>query len=64
MVERNSGSEWVDVDTGMVFKLVSRDRDWSFEYERFRLSPQPTEYFEEPPGYQKRQLATVRGQRG
>ena len=56
--------EWVDVETGMVLKLVSRDRDWSFVYERIRWSPQPTEYFNEPPGYQKRQLATVRGQRG
>ena len=35
-------------------KLVSRDREWSFEYERFRLSPQPAYYFEEPPGYKKR----------
>ena len=56
--------EWVDVETGTVLKLVSRDRDWSFVYERIRWSPQPTEYFNEPPGYQKRQLATVRGQRG
>ena len=56
--------EWVDLEAGIVLKLVSRDRDWSFEYERIRWSPQPTEYFDEPPGYQKRQLATVRGQRG
>jgi hypothetical protein len=56
--------EWVDLETGMVLKLVSRDRDWSFVYERIRWSPQPAEYFNEPPGYQKRQLATVRGQRG
>ena len=56
--------EWVDLGTDIVLKLVSRDRDWSFEYERIRWSPQPTEYFDEPPGYQKRQLATVRGQRG
>ena len=34
-------------------KLVSRDREWSFEYERFRLSPQPAYYFEEPQGYKK-----------
>lgn len=33
--------EWVDAETGMVLKLVSRDRDWSFEYERIRISPQP-----------------------
>ena len=46
--------EWVDLDTGVVLKLVSRDREWAFEYERFRLSPQPAYYFEEPPGYKKR----------
>ena len=46
--------EWIDAETGIVLKLVSQDRDWSFEYERVRLSPQPTMYFEEPPGYRKR----------
>lgn len=46
--------EWVDREAGIVLKLVSRDRDWSFEYERVRLSPQPAYYFEEPPGYKKR----------
>jgi hypothetical protein len=46
--------EWVDRDTGVVLKLVSRDREWAFEYERFRLSLQPAYYFEEPPGYKKR----------
>ncbi|THJ18896.1 MAG: hypothetical protein CAF45_016365 [Nitrospira sp. CG24E] len=50
--------EWVDLDTGVVLKLVSRDREWSFEYERFRPSPQPAYYFEEPPGYRKRMPAT------
>ena len=54
--------EWVDLDTGVVLKLVSRDREWSFEYERFRLSPQPAYYFEEPPGYKKRMPAS--GPRG
>ena len=49
--------EWVDVETGMVLKLVSRDRDWSFEYERLRLSPQPDYYFVEPPGYKRRERA-------
>jgi hypothetical protein len=56
--------EWVDVETGIVLKLVSRDRDWSFAYERIKWSPQPAQYFNEPPGYQKRQASTVRGQRG
>lgn len=46
--------EWVDVEAGIVLKLVSRDRDWSVEYERIRLSPQPDYYFDEPPGYKKR----------
>ena len=46
--------EWVDQDTGVVLKLVSLDREWALEYERFRLSPQPASYFEEPPGYHKR----------
>jgi hypothetical protein len=45
--------EWVDVDTGVVLKLVSQDRDWVIEYLRFRLSPQPDYYFEEPTGYQR-----------
>ena len=56
--------EWVDLDTGVVLKLVSRDREWSFEYERFRLSPQPAYYFEEPPGYKKRMTSTVPRGRG
>ena len=45
--------EWVDVESGVVLKLVSQDRDWSIEYERFRLSPQPDYYFDEPAGYIK-----------
>ena len=56
--------EWVDVETGVVLKLVSRDREWSFEYERFRLSPQPAYYFEEPQGYKKRMAATAPQGRG
>jgi len=45
--------EWVDLETGVVLKLVSQDRDWSIEYVRIRLSPQPEYYFEEPTGYQR-----------
>lgn len=45
--------EWVDVETGIVLKLVSQDRDWSIEYVRLRLSPQPDYYFEAPTGYQR-----------
>jgi hypothetical protein len=56
--------EWVDLDTGVVLKLVSRDREWSFEYERFRLSPQPAYYFEEPQGYEIRMMAPVPRGRG
>ena len=56
--------EWVELDTGVVLKLVSRDREWSFEYERFRLSPQPAYYFEEPQGYKKRMTVPVPQGRG
>ena len=56
--------EWVDQDTGVVLKLVSRDREWVFEYERFRLSPKPGYYFEEPPGYKKRRAGSVPQGRG
>jgi hypothetical protein len=56
--------EWVDVETDLVLKLVSRDRDWSFAYERIRWSSQPVEYFNEPPGYRKRQTAPIRGHQG
>ena len=53
--------EWVDAEAGVVLKLVSRNRDWSFEYERIRMSPQPSLYFEEPPGYRKRRSGTNQG---
>ena len=43
--------EWVDMETGIVLKLVSQDRDWSIEYQRIRFSPQPDHYFDEPTGY-------------
>ena len=43
--------EWVDRVTEVVLKLVSRDRDWSIEYQRIHFSPQPDEYFTEPVGY-------------
>ncbi|WP_173046268.1 hypothetical protein [Nitrospira sp. KM1] len=48
--------EWVDRETGTVLKLVSQSRAWSFEYERIKFSPQPSYYFDEPPGYRKRTL--------
>ena len=51
--------QWVDVEVGVVLKLVSQDRDWSFEYERIRISPQPSLYFEQPPGYRKRRSETI-----
>ena len=56
--------EWVDMESGIVLKLVSQDRDWSFEYVRIRLSPQPAYYFDEPPGYRKRVGATAPRQQG
>ena len=43
--------EWVDIERGIVLKLVSQDRDWSIEYQRIRFSPQPDHYFDEPTGY-------------
>ena len=62
-VERDGVSErfyqWVDVEVGVVLKLVSQDRDWSFEYERIRISPQPSLYFEQPPGYRKRRSEMI-----
>ena len=45
--------EWVDVENGVVLKLVSQDRDWSIEYLRIRFSPQPDYYFDEPTGYRR-----------
>ena len=45
--------QWVDVETGVVLKLVSQDREWSIEYVRIRFSPQPEYYFDEPAGYQR-----------
>lgn len=45
--------EWVDVETGVLLKLVSQDRDWSIEYLRIRFSPQPDYYFDEPAGYKR-----------
>jgi hypothetical protein len=56
--------EWVDAVSGIVLKLVSRDREWSIGYERFRLSPQPDYYFEEPPGYKRRVSGTGPRQQG
>lgn len=56
--------EWVDRNTGVVLKLISLDREWAFEYERFRLSPQPAYYFEEPLGYKRRLSASVPQGRG
>jgi hypothetical protein len=56
--------EWVDNEQGIVLKLTSRDRDWSFEYERVKFSLQPTYYFDEPPGYKKREAPARSQHRG
>ena len=56
--------EWVDVETGVVLKLVSQDRDWSIEYSRIRFSPQPDYYFEEPTGYRRWAPASATQERG
>ncbi len=51
--------KWADeMEAELALKLVSRDCDWTVEYERFRLSPQPDYYFAESPGYTKRVSAT------
>ena len=55
--------QWVDTETGIMLKLVSQDRDWSIEYERIRISPQPSLYFEEQRGYRKRRSETSRQHR-
>lgn len=52
--------EWVDAELDVVLKLASLDRDWSFEYERLKLSPQPRVYFEAPSGYHKHESETIR----
>lgn len=56
--------EWVDLEADIVLKLISRDRDWSFEYERIRWSAQPDYYFDQPPGYKKRVGTTAPKQQG
>ncbi|HEX8750468.1 MAG TPA: hypothetical protein VF732_05080 [Nitrospira sp.] len=56
--------EWVDREADIVLKLISRDRDWSFEYERIRWSAQPDYYFDQPPGYKKRVGTTAPKQQG
>ena len=43
--------EWVDEPRRLLLKLVSRDRDWSVEYDRVILSGQPEYFFETPLGY-------------
>ena len=55
--------ERVELEMGVRLKLVSRDWEWSFEYGRFKRSPQSIYYFEEPPRYKKRMSTTgVRGE--
>jgi hypothetical protein len=50
---------WVDRETGITLQLESRDRDWSFRYERIRWSSQPDEYFVHPRGYQTRRVGAI-----
>jgi hypothetical protein len=56
--------EWVDVERGIVLKLVSQDRDWSIEYRRIRFSPQPDYYFDEPVGYKRWMPPSTMKERG
>ncbi len=45
--------EWVDVERGVLLKLLSQDRDWWVKYEHVVVSKQPDYYFEIPLGYRK-----------
>lgn len=56
--------EWVDAETDVVLKLVSRDRDWSFAYERIKWSSQPVSYFNPPPGYRIREAGSAPRKQG
>jgi hypothetical protein len=56
--------EWIDAETGVVLKLVSRNRDWSFVYERIKWSSQPIGYFNPPNGYRIRETAAGQGKQG
>lgn len=43
--------QWVSVEHGVPLRTVSRDRDWSVEYEHVVFSKQPEFFFETPLGY-------------
>lgn len=45
--------QWIDVESGLLLKLVSKQREWSVEYEHVVFSTQPTYYFEVPRGYRR-----------
>ncbi len=50
---RETYFEWVDVERGLLLKLLSKHRDWSVEYEHVVFSDQPSYYFEVPRGYRR-----------
>lgn len=45
--------QWIDTESGLLLKLVSKHRDWSIEYEHVVFSTQPGYYFEVPRGYRR-----------
>lgn len=45
--------QWVDAESGLMLKLVSKHRDWSVQYEHVVFSTQPAYYFEVPRGYRR-----------
>ncbi len=50
---RETFFEWVDVEQGLLLKLVSKHRPWSVEYQHVVFSKQPGFYFEVPRGYKR-----------
>lgn len=43
--------QWVSLEQGLPLRTLSRDRDWSLEYEHVVFSKQPAFFFEPPLGY-------------
>ncbi len=56
--------QWVDEARELLLKLVSRDRDWSVEYNRVVLSKQPEYFFETPLGYRMFQATEKQADEG
>ena len=61
---REAYFEWVDVEHGLLLKLLSKHRDWAVEYQHVVLSEQPYYYFEVPRGYKRIEGAEKQEQPG